>query len=103
MMARVERIALRFEPMSLLSGPVVLSELSLLQPRVLLERDADGHGNWQFAGPADVPRVDRLIIEDGVVRPDRIEQVQVTAVPACLGEAHDGEIGNDLPGVGAEV
>ncbi len=67
-MARVERIELRVEPMSLLRGPVALSELTLVEPHLLLERDADGRGNWPVAGPAEVPLVDRLVIENGVVR-----------------------------------
>jgi uncharacterized protein involved in outer membrane biogenesis len=67
-MVRAERVALRVEPMSLLWGPVALTELTLVEPRILLERGADGHGNWELAGAVDVPRIDRLIIENGIVR-----------------------------------
>jgi len=67
-MARAERVMLRVEPMSLLWGPVSLPELTLVEPRILLERGADGHGNWEFAAPAEIPRIGRLNIDDGVVR-----------------------------------
>src|SRR3989442_12347882 len=67
-MIRAQSVALRVDPMSLLHGPVSLSELTLVQPRVLLERGADGHGNWEFVGPQEIPRVDGLAIDDGVVR-----------------------------------
>lgn len=68
MMLRAQRVALRVDPMSLLDGPLAFAELTLIAPRLLLERTADGHGNWEFAGSTEIPRVDRLIIDDGVVR-----------------------------------
>jgi uncharacterized protein involved in outer membrane biogenesis len=67
-MLRAQRVALRVDPMSLLDGPVALAELTLVAPRLLLERDADGHGNWEFKGVTEIPRVDRLIVDAGVVR-----------------------------------
>jgi len=67
-MLRAQQIALRVDPMSLLDGPVAFAELKLVGPRVLLERDSSGRGNWEFDRTTEVPRVDRLIIDDGVVR-----------------------------------
>jgi uncharacterized protein involved in outer membrane biogenesis len=67
-MLRAKRVALRVDPASLFGGPVALADLTLVEPRLLLERDANGHGNWEFSGVSEVPRVDRLVIEDGVVR-----------------------------------
>ncbi len=67
-MAGAQRVAIRIDPASFFGGPVSLPEVTLVQPRLLLERDADGHGNWEFAQPAEAPQVGRLTIEDGVVR-----------------------------------
>lgn len=50
-MARVERLALRVDLRELLSRRVVLPEVSLVRPRVLLERDFRGAGNWEFPLP----------------------------------------------------
>jgi uncharacterized protein involved in outer membrane biogenesis len=78
-MMRAQRVALRVDPMSLLGSTVALAELTLVGPRVLLERDADGHGNWEFARTTEVPRVDELIIDDGVVRyVDRNTATEIT-------------------------
>jgi uncharacterized protein involved in outer membrane biogenesis len=67
-MLRAQQIAFRVDPMSLLDGPVAFAELKLVGPRVLLERDSSGRGNWEFERTTEVPRVDHLIIDDGVVR-----------------------------------
>ena len=67
-MIHAQRIGLRVDPMSLFGGPLALSHLTLVAPRFLLERGADGHGNWEFAGATEVPRIDELVITDGVVR-----------------------------------
>ena len=67
-MLRAKRVALRVDPDVAIRWPGRVAELTLVEPRLLLERDADGHGNWEFAGATEMPRVDRLIIDDGVVR-----------------------------------
>ena len=70
-MARAQHVAVRLDLASLWDGAVSFSEVTLVQPQVLLERDASGQTNWQLAGVSDtttVPRIDRLTIEDGVVR-----------------------------------
>src|SRR5215470_10104500 len=67
-MARARQITVRLDPWSLLKRPVALPEVTLVEPQVQLERKADGAANWIFkvsGGPP--PRVDRLMIEDGVV------------------------------------
>ena len=68
LMARAQRIDVRVNLLSLLSGPVALPEVTLVQPRVLLERREDGNGNWHLEGPGAVPAIGRLNIEDGVVQ-----------------------------------
>jgi uncharacterized protein involved in outer membrane biogenesis len=68
LMVRAQRVAVRVEPFSLLWGPTSLPEVSLAQPRVLLERDIDGQGNWELPGPKQIPQIGRLDIDDGVLR-----------------------------------
>ena len=100
-MARVERVELRVEPMSLLRGPVALSELTLVEPHLLLERDADGRGNWPVAGPAEVPLVDRLVIENGVVRYVHADAAtDVTLHVATSGESASAEMPVHFSGSG---
>jgi AsmA family protein len=67
-MADAQRVTIRVDPVSLFGNRVSLPEVTLVQPRLLLERDADGHANWEFTEPAEPPQVGRLTIEDGVVR-----------------------------------
>jgi uncharacterized protein involved in outer membrane biogenesis len=67
-MARVQRVGIRIDPLSLLRGSLVLSELSLVQPRVLLERGPDLRGNWDFAAAQDTPQIEQLLIDDGRFR-----------------------------------
>src|SRR6266581_3587302 len=68
LIAQAQRVDVRVDVASLLSGPVSLPEVTLVAPRVLLERGADGHANWELPGPSDIPVIGRLNIEDGVVR-----------------------------------
>jgi uncharacterized protein involved in outer membrane biogenesis len=65
-MARARRVAFRIKLASIFQRPVALTEVNLTQPRLLLERSADGHANWEFEGPAEVPLIGRLSIEDNV-------------------------------------
>jgi uncharacterized protein involved in outer membrane biogenesis len=52
-MARIERLDMRVRFWPLLAGRVVLPEVSLVQPRLRLERNAAGSGNWVFANTRD--------------------------------------------------
>src|SRR4030095_14449389 len=66
-MAHAQRVAFRISPASIFTRPVALPEVHLAQPRLLLERSADGNANWEFEGPAEVPLIGQLNIEDGVL------------------------------------
>jgi uncharacterized protein involved in outer membrane biogenesis len=69
-MANAQRVKVRLSLRSLLFGPLVLHEASLVRPQLLLEKSADGRENWVIgdAGPPALPLPGRLKIEDGVVR-----------------------------------
>ncbi len=54
-MAEVGRVAVRIAPLSLLFGPVQVTELDLADVALLLEADADGTGNWSLGQPAAEP------------------------------------------------
>lgn len=67
-MARVRRLDLQLDLRSLWSGPLRIERLSLLQPQLLLERNAQGQVNWQLKASAEdgpPPRLERLEIRQG--------------------------------------
>ena len=68
LMVRAQRVEVRVDLLSLIGGPVTFPEVTLVQPRVLLERRADGTGNWTLGGAGNVPVIGRLKIDDGVVQ-----------------------------------
>ncbi|MEO8674044.1 MAG: AsmA family protein [Casimicrobiaceae bacterium] len=66
-MARVQRVAVRIDLLSIFGDTISVPELALFQPRVLLERGADGHGNWELLHPTRMPDIGWLNIEDGAI------------------------------------
>jgi AsmA family protein len=71
-MAEVKAVAFRIDLLELLTGKVVLPELTLSQPRLALEVNRSGEANWNFAAadkdkPVQLPAVDLLTIDDGNV------------------------------------
>ncbi len=66
-MARAKRVAFRVDLASLFYRPITLTEVTLVQPHLALERGADGRPNWEFEGVSEMPLVERLNIEDGVL------------------------------------
>src|SRR5439155_21392263 len=77
--------------LSLFSPTVSLPELTLVRPVLLLERDAEGHDNWHFGGPPEIPRIGWVNIDTGVVRfldpaPGTDVTVNVESAPAENGE-----------------
>lgn len=72
-MFRANVIALRVRLWPLLTGRLVMPEITLVKPHVLLEANAEGQRNWEFKthhapskGPA--PVIGALNIQDGVLR-----------------------------------
>ncbi|MFZ5790762.1 MAG: AsmA family protein [Pseudomonadota bacterium] len=51
-MATIDALDVQVAPLPLLSGKIQVTSLTLVKPTVLLERLADGRGNWQI-GPAE--------------------------------------------------
>ena len=54
-MAQFERMQVRVNPFSLLSGQLEVESFVLQQPVINLAKNAEGQGNWQFAGMAGDP------------------------------------------------
>src|SRR5437764_6675331 len=52
-MARAQQVAIRIDMRSLFNGPVSIPEIALVQTVATLQRDAEGHANWQFGGSDD--------------------------------------------------
>ena len=67
LMARAQQIALRVDVLSLFGPTVSLPEVTLVRPVLLLERDADGHPNWDFGGAPELPKIGRMNIDAGIV------------------------------------
>jgi len=51
-MVRVEHMTLELAPRALLTGRLVVSRITLDRPDILIETDAEGHGNWRPAAAA---------------------------------------------------
>jgi uncharacterized protein involved in outer membrane biogenesis len=69
-MAEIQKLDLTVGLWSLLRRPIILHEIRLSQPRVLLEKNADGAANWEFdkQGPSDasrLPVIEALFIDRG--------------------------------------
>jgi uncharacterized protein involved in outer membrane biogenesis len=81
-MASAERIDFTIRLTSLLHGATVLPEVTLIRPKLLLERDKKGQSNWQFSQNPEAataaqavtpnnrfqfPVIGRLVVRDGIV------------------------------------
>jgi AsmA family protein len=72
-MLRVAQLELRLWPWQALRGNWHIQRMTLRQPWLLLQRDAEGSGNWQSLvdpdadGESDL-RIDRLLVRDGELR-----------------------------------
>jgi uncharacterized protein involved in outer membrane biogenesis len=68
-MVHVQRMNLRVELLSLLTGVPVVPAVELVEPQVLLEKNSDGAANWLFGdGSAPDVRLGTIDVERGVVR-----------------------------------
>jgi uncharacterized protein involved in outer membrane biogenesis len=70
-MLTLDRIEFSIRLPDLLKGDVVLPEIKLSKPRVLLEKNAKGKGNWAFKTDekdeterTEIPKIGRLTVED---------------------------------------
>ena len=69
-MASVKRLDFKLRLLSLLHGNVVLPEVTVSQPRLLLEKNKQGVANWHFDGidpEAQWPLIQQLTIDDGTM------------------------------------
>jgi len=53
-MIRIESVTAEIDPRSLFGGPIRFEKLEIVKPVIVLERDADGRGNWKI-GEIDSP------------------------------------------------
>jgi uncharacterized protein involved in outer membrane biogenesis len=68
----LDRLEFSIRLPDLLKGDVVLPEIKIFKPRVLLEKNAKGKGNWAFKTDekdeterTEIPKIGRLTLEDG--------------------------------------
>lgn len=74
-MVRIERMTIELAFKALLTGQLVVSRIALQKPDILVETDADGTGNWLYAGPppgAASPDAPRLALQTVHVRDGRL-------------------------------
>jgi uncharacterized protein involved in outer membrane biogenesis len=86
-MLDIERLEFSLQLLKLLRGEVVLPEIKVSQPRLLLEKNQGGEGNWEFdtrteAEPAErteFPKIGLLTIKEGkLTYRDRIAGTDIT-------------------------
>ena len=69
-MLSVDRLAFRISLWDLFSGHVVLPQVSVSEPKIILEKSADGKQNWDLKKEekeAELPRIERLTVDKGVL------------------------------------
>ena len=88
-MAEAGAIAVSIDIPALFTGELVIPELRLVEPRLLLERHADGRANWELRDeeeppePTRLPNIERLQIENGRLHYRELDgstDLQVTVV-----------------------
>jgi hypothetical protein len=90
-MARAERVSLKLDVPSLWLRPVVLSDVVLVRPEVVLEKDGNGRVNWDL-GRGDSPRIRDLAIDRGTIRyRDPAAAADVTIEVTSSARAPSGE------------
>ena len=101
-MARVERLSLRVDPASLWHAPVALSEVRLVRPEIVFEKDRDGHANWDLGGDARAsPRISDLAIDNGVIRyRDPVADAEITIHVTSSPPTQSGETPVSFSGSG---
>ncbi|HJT51123.1 MAG TPA: AsmA family protein, partial [Nitrosospira sp.] len=70
-MLAVDKVAFRISLWNLLLGDIVLPEVSIKQPKVLLEKSMDGKRNWDLKKEekekAELPEIGQLTLDQGKV------------------------------------
>ncbi len=66
-MARADQVSVRLDLPSLWHRPVALTEVALVRPQVVLEKDSGGRANWDFGDVRDAPKIGTLAVDDGVI------------------------------------
>ncbi|SCY52854.1 AsmA family protein [Nitrosospira sp. Nsp13] len=66
----IERLSFRINPWKLLWGEIVLPELSISQPKILLEKNLDGKRNWvlkEEEKETELPKIGKLTVDQGTL------------------------------------
>lgn len=108
-MVQVKRLELQLALLPLLSSEIAVERLALVEPKVLLVRNASGEGNWQIgggtAGAADsLPSFKEISVRQAVVelqaaagaKPRRFEIESLNAGAEGLDDALSGEMKGKL-------
>ncbi|PTR06056.1 hypothetical protein C8R32_11312 [Nitrosospira sp. Nsp5] len=69
-MLDIEKLSFRIYPWKLFWGEIVLPELSISQPKILLEKSLDGKRNWvlkEEEKETELPKIGKLIVDQGTL------------------------------------
>lgn len=98
-MLDVERLEFSLQLLELLRGRVVLPEIKVLQPRLLLEKNQEGEGNWKLdtqtesvpAQRTEFPKIGLLTLKEGKLSyRDRVAGTDITMhVSSAMGAAKE--------------
>lgn len=72
-MLSVDKFGVRISLWDLLAGDIVLPEVSVSEPKIILEKSADGKENWDFGKKekeekkTEPPKIQRLSVNNGVL------------------------------------
>jgi AsmA family protein len=101
-MSNVERLEFSLQLLELLRGRVVLPEIKVLQPRLLLEKNQEGEGNWKLntqteSEPAErtkFPKIGLLTLKEGkLTYRDRVAGTDITMdVSTAMGAAKEQRV-----------
>jgi uncharacterized protein involved in outer membrane biogenesis len=84
-MVRIERLSADIDLRSLFSGVLHFDKLDIVKPRIILERDAGGIGNWRFSRVASVSPLSATLVPKNRTRSARF--------PTLIDfQLHDGNV-----------
>lgn len=104
-MLQAETVDLGLDLAALIRGDLVISRFEAHRPRILLERHADGRGNWEFEGLADGAADIGDAAAGGGAAPGRALSIDLVEISDAALRFRDHGAGTDfrLEGVDAEL
>ncbi len=90
-MLTADGLSIGLDMAALIGGDIRVTEVDLIAPRILLERDAKGTGNWQFAQTGGQPATEAAKTIPGAGRPFTLDQARITNGTVTYVDATSGQ------------